>query len=232
MSKAILQLDAVTKTFAAGDISITGISKCSLAILPGSFTCISGPSGSGKSTLLYMMGGLLTPDSGTVWLQGNSIYQVTVSVRARILNEKIGFIFQGFHLIPELTVLENCTLPLELMASRSSDTIPSTQIRREALVRLEAFGLGHRHGHYPSELSGGEQQRAAIVRSMINTPQLLLCDEPTGNLDSANAGRVWAALRQLHQAGQTMVVVSHAPEAMRYATHVYGIQDGHVTLSH
>lgn len=180
-----------------------------------------GPSGSGKSTLLGLIAGLDRPTSGSIRIDGASLSELSEDDLARLRREKVGMIFQSFHLIPTLTALENVQVPLELRGERAAD--------REAIRLLDAVGLGDRKHHYPVQLSGGEQQRVAVARAYSAKPALLLADEPTGNLDSANGARVIDLLLQLHRdQGSTLILVTHDPSLAARAERVLSLRDGRV----
>ena len=194
-----------------------------IGISPGEVVAIVGPSGAGKSTLLHIMGGLDQPDQGQVLLEGQDIYKLKDSQRAKIRNQHIGFIFQFYHLLPEFTALENVMLP-GLIREKAND---GEMLKSQAATLLERVGLQARQQHKPPELSGGEQQRVAIARALINSPQVLLCDEPTGNLDSESGQAVINLLLGLNQANQqTLVIVTHDEHIARRAHRVIRMRDG------
>jgi putative ABC transport system ATP-binding protein len=192
-----------------------------LEIPDGQFLAVVGPSGSGKSTLLGLLAGLDHPTSGSIRFNGTSLTDLEEDGLARLRREKIGVVFQSFHLIPNMTALENIMVPLELRGDPHAD--------REALQLLDEVGLGDRKDHYPVQLSGGEQQRVAIARAFIGRPELLLADEPTGNLDSANGQRVIDLLLRLHQdRGNTLILVTHDPTLAIHADRTVTLRDGRV----
>jgi len=187
---------------------------------------IIGPSGSGKSTLLYTIGGLLTPTKGEVSIGGKSIYELSSRERARFRRENIGFIFQTFELLPYLTALENVMLPLHLAG------VPSEEQEAAATEALEKVGLGKRADHKPTELSGGEQQRVAVARGIVNNPAILLADEPTGNLDQKTGNEIMKLLCELHEKeGLTLIFVTHDPEKAKLASRVVEMLDGHIVTN-
>ena len=207
-SSTLISLEAVTKVFTTDEMETHALAGIELEIRRGEYVSISGPSGCGKSTLLAILGLLDTPSSGNYTLNGTKVDKMKLSERARVRNREIGFIFQAFNLIGDLTVYENVELPLTYRNMPSSE--------RKTLVReaLERVGMSHRMKHYPSQLSGGQQQRVAVARALAGKPSILLADEPTGNLDSANGEAVMNLLSELHREGATICMVTHDP---RYA---------------
>ena len=197
--------------FYTDEVETHALSGVHLDIKRGEFVSIAGPSGCGKSTLLSILGLLDTPTDGDYWLDGQPVAELELADRARIRNREIGFIFQSFNLIGDLTVCENVELPLTYrgMRRRAAPAQPVTA--------LERVGMAHRAKHLPSQLSGGQQQRVAVARALAGEPSILLADEPTGNLDSANGEAVMDLLRELHQAGATICMVTHDPRFARYA---------------
>ena len=216
---ALLSLRQVTKVLDSGGRPLRVVDGVDLAIEPGEFVAVLGPSGSGKSTLLGLMAGLDRPTSGEVWLRDQPLHTLDEDALARLRRRSVGFVFQSFQLLPQLTARENVMLPLELIGATSAGA--------EADALLEAVGLAERGHHYPSQLSGGEQQRTAVARAFAARPELLLADEPTGNLDSATGARVLEVLSRLQQErGTTMVLVTHdAAIAQRAGRHLY-LRDG------
>ena len=201
------------------------LSAPSLEIARGSYVAIVGPSGSGKTTLLSMLGGMLAPTTGTIRLNGQSLYAMSVAERAELRREKIGFVFQTFNLVSYLTALENVQVPLYL-----AGYIPAEQ-RKRAMSLLEEVGLGDRWDHKPSELSVGQQQRVALARTMANNPQLILADEPTGNLDPATRERVLGFFDRWHREGRTIVMVTHDQHAAARSERQILLEDGRITSS-
>ena len=181
-----------------------------MAIQKGEYVSIAGPSGCGKSTLLSILGLLDTPTDGTYYLNGHEVSKLNLSQRARIRNREVGFIFQAFNLIGDLTVYENVELPLTYRG------MPSSERKERVAAALDRVGMSHRMKHYPSQLSGGQQQRVAVARAVVGDPSILLADEPTGNLDSTNGEAVMELMQELHAGGATICMVTHDP---RYAAH-------------
>ncbi len=205
---SLISLDGVSKVFTTDEVETHALAGIHLNIQRGEYIAISGPSGCGKSTLLAILGLLDTPSDGVYTLNGTRIEQMKASQRARVRNREIGFIFQAFNLIGDLTVYENVELPLTY---RNMPSAERKELVREALERV---GMSHRMKHYPSQLSGGQQQRVAVARALAGKPSILLADEPTGNLDSANGEAVMDLLNELHREGATICMVTHDP---RYA---------------
>jgi len=202
---------------------VRALDDVNLIIETGEFLAVMGPSGSGKSTLLYTLGGLLTPTEGAVTVNEVAVYELTCRERARFVRENVGFIFQGFELLPYLTTFENVMLPLYL-AGKSS-----IQQKEAATEALEKVGLANRASHKPTELSGGEQQRVAIARGIVNNPSILLADEPTGNLDRKTGDKIMQLLYRLHEENNlTLILVTHDPTKARHAGRVTNMIDGHV----
>ena len=219
---ALLEMHAVVKHYRRGGEDVVALGGVDLAVEPGELVALVGPSGSGKSTLLQIAGGLDVPDAGRVVVHGRDLAELSVAERARARRRQIGFVFQFFHLLPTLSVAENVELPLLLDRRRN----------RAPRVRslLERVGVDHRAGHLPAELSGGEMQRAAIARALVGEPELLLADEPTGNLDSATGAAVLALLGEVvNEAGTTLVMVTHDEAAAALADRVLHLRDGRLT---
>ncbi len=205
------QLQSVTKTYERRGQSVTALAETNLEIPAGDFVAIVGPSGSGKTTLLSLLGGMLAPTSGDVLLGGQSLYDLPVEERTILRRDKIGFVFQSFNLVPWLTACENVQIPL-LLAGRSAD-----EQKERAMEMLDRVGLAERVDHRPSELSQGQQQRVALARTLANDPQVILADEPTGNLDSETRQQVMDYLTEFHDDGRTIVMVTHDQEAAAFA---------------
>ena len=218
----MIELKSIRKTYRQGSTAIHALDGIDLHVAQGEFIAIMGPSGSGKSTLLNVLGGLDRPDSGHYRLAQDEISALDDDAASDVRNRRIGFVFQSFHLLPRLTVLENVLLPQRY--ARAPD--PQAPARARAL--LERIGLGKRLDHLPGQLSGGQLQRAAIARALLNEPDLLLADEPTGNLDSNSAADVMALLRELHVGGQTLVLVTHDPAIAASAQRTIHLRDGRV----
>ncbi len=218
----MIELSNIRKTYRQGGSDIHALDGIDLHIRHGEFIAVMGPSGSGKSTLLNVLGGLDRPDSGRYRLAEDEISALDDDAASDVRNRRIGFVFQSFHLLPRLTVLENVLLPQRY--ARSAD--PQAPQRARAL--LERIGLGQRLHHLPGQLSGGQLQRAAIARALLNQPALLLADELTGNLDSSSAADVMALLRELHAGGQTLVLVTHDPAIAACAQRTIHLRDGRI----
>ncbi len=221
----MFRLHQVTKTYTRRGETVTAFRCDDLDIRMGDFVAIVGPSGSGKTTLLSMLGGMLSPTSGQVWLGQNSLYDLPVVERARLRRELMGFVFQSFNLVPYLSALENVQVPL-CLASLSA----SAQ-RDRAAAMLERFGLAARVDHKPSELSIGQQQRVALARTLVNNPRVILADEPTGNLDPESRSLVLTALADCHREGRTIVMVTHDPVAAEQAKRSLCLRDGQLVTS-
>jgi putative ABC transport system ATP-binding protein len=217
---ALLELSGVHKTYKARSSDVKAVDGVSLKLDGGEFQAVCGPSGCGKSTLLLIAGGLLAPDAGTVNIAGESPYTMTADTRSRFRASNIGFVFQQFHLIPYLTVLDNVLAP-----SIATGLENATDRARELIKR---FGIDHRERHVPGELSSGERQRAALARALLNSPKLLLADEPTGNLDAGNASLVLDHLREFASAGGAVLLVTHDSQAAERADHIIRLRDGQV----
>jgi putative ABC transport system ATP-binding protein len=211
-TQPLIHLDGVTKVFLTDEVETHALESVDLEIFPGEYIAISGPSGCGKSTLLSILGLLDTPSDGQYQLNGQSVATLKMSERARTRNREIGFIFQSFNLIGDLSVYENVELPLTYRGMRPAE-------RKERVHdALEKVEMAHRAKHLPSQLSGGQQQRVAVARAVCGQPSILLADEPTGNLDSKNGEAVMTLLEQLHGEGSTICMVTHDP---RYALHAH-----------
>jgi putative ABC transport system ATP-binding protein len=218
----LIQLENVSKVYRAADVETRALSNVSITIARGEYVAISGPSGSGKTTLLSLIGLLDTPTEGSYRFDEHDVLSLTAAERARIRNRQIGFIFQSFNLIGDLTVAENVDLPLAHRGLLESE--------RKARVKdsLEQVGMLTRANHYPSQLSGGQQQRVAVARAIIGRPKLLLADEPTGNLDSRNGELIMTLLRRLHDEGATICMVTHDSRYESHAERVVHLLDGEV----
>jgi putative ABC transport system ATP-binding protein len=217
----MIELHDVSKTVMSGSAPLTILHPLSLQIPPRRFLAIVGPSGSGKSTLLGLIAGLDAPTSGSVVIDGIDITRLDEDRLAKLRGEKIGFVFQFFHLIPSLTALENVSVPMEIVGARNARS------RAESL--LDEVGLTGRAHHYPSQLSGGEQQRVALARALANDPPIVLADEPTGNLDTTNGRHIMDLLREIHAVrGTTVVLVTHDVELASMADARLGLRDGRV----
>ena len=220
--QALINLDGVTKVFTTDEVETHALSGIHMQIKRGEYVSISGPSGCGKSTLLAILGLLDSPSGGTYVLNEKPVQSLKMSERARIRNREIGFIFQAFNLIGDLTVYENVELPLTYRG------MPSSERKKRVHEALERVGMSHRVKHYPSQLSGGQQQRVAVARALGGEPSILLADEPTGNLDSANGEAVMNLLSELHRTGATICMVTHDPRYARYADRSIHLFDGRI----
>src|SRR3989338_7664256 len=223
MKKQLIKLEKVWKTYTLGGEQVHALRGASLAVHQGQFMVIEGPSGSGKSTMMNLIGCLDIPSQGEIYLEDKNIAHLAESDLATIRGKKIGFVFQKFNLIPTQTALQNVALPA--LFQRKSDKERYAKAR-ELLSFVE---LGHRLNHKPNELSGGEQQRVAIARSMINDPEVILADEPTGNLDTVTGRKIMDLFKKLHQNGKTIITVTHNALLEAYADRIIKIQDGMLT---
>jgi len=222
MNDSVIHLETVKKVFLTDEVETHALAGIDLEIKRGEYISISGPSGCGKSTLLSILGLLDTPSEGAYTLNGKPVQDLSMSERARVRNREIGFIFQAFNLIGDLTVYENVELPLTYRG------MPSSERKKRVQEALEKVGMAHRMKHYPSQLSGGQQQRVAVARALCGQPAILLADEPTGNLDSRNGEAVMDLLRDLHREGATICMVTHDPRYARYADRTVHLFDGKV----
>jgi len=220
--KALIHLEGITKVLLTDEVETHALSGIHLEIKSGEYVSIAGPSGCGKSTLLSILGLLDSPSDGSYTLNGQAVANLDHSQRSRIRNKEIGFIFQSFNLIGDLTVYENVELPLTYRGMSAAER------KASSLHALERVGMGHRMKHYPSQLSGGQQQRVAVARALGGKPSILLADEPTGNLDSKNGEAVMNLLRELHREGATICMVTHDPRFARYADRSIYLFDGRI----
>ncbi len=221
--QALIQIEGLTKVFYTDEVETHALSGVHLSVSKGEYVAMSGPSGCGKSTLLSIIGLLDTPSSGRYSLNGRTVENLDFAERSRIRNQEIGFIFQSFNLIGDLTVYENVELPLTYRQK-----MPATQRKTRVMEALERVGMAHRVRHYPSQLSGGQQQRVAVARALSGKPSILLADEPTGNLDSRNGEAVMELLQELHRDGATICMVTHDPRFARHAQREVHLFDGKV----
>jgi putative ABC transport system ATP-binding protein len=219
----LIEVEGLVKVFCTDDVETHALSGIHLTISRGEYVAMSGPSGCGKSTLLSILGLLDTPTAGKYLLNGNLVENLTLSNRARIRNQEIGFIFQSFNLIGDLTVEENVELPLTYRAR-----MPSPERKKCVKEALDRVNMAHRMRHYPAQLSGGQQQRVAVARALAGSPSILLADEPTGNLDSKNGEAVMHLLADLHREGSTICMVTHDPRYARHAQREVHLFDGKV----
>ena len=218
----LIRLENLSKVFYTDEVETHALAGIHLEIQKGDYVAIAGPSGCGKSTLLSILGLLDSPTDGLYQLNGNAVQDLDLSQRARIRNREIGFIFQSFNLIGDLTVFENVELPLTYRGMRAAER------RERSQKALERVGMGHRAKHLPSQLSGGQQQRVAVARALVGEPSILLADEPTGNLDSRNGDAVMELMRDLHRNGSTICMVTHDPRFARHADRTIHLFDGRV----
>jgi len=222
MSSTIIDIDHVSKIYQTGDVEVKAVDDVSFKIQKGEFVAIMGPSGSGKSTLMHIIGALDTPTMGTYILDGENVEKLTDDELADIRNRKIGFVFQFFNLLPRTSALKNTELPMQY------GSIPKIQRTQIAKKYLEMVGMGDRLGNAPNQLSGGQQQRVAIARSLVMNPALILADEPTGNIASAQAEEVMSIFQKLNKEGHTIVMITHEPDIAEHAQRIIHIKDGKI----
>jgi putative ABC transport system ATP-binding protein len=221
-NESLIHIENLSKVFYTDELETHALNNVHLEVKKGEYLSIAGPSGCGKSTLLSILGLLDTPSSGTYRLNGEAVETLGPAERARIRNKEIGFIFQAFNLIGDLTVYENVELPLTYRK------LPAADRKRRVEAALERVGMAHRMRHFPAQLSGGQQQRVAVARALAGEPAILLADEPTGNLDSKNGEAVMELLRELHRGGATICMVTHDPRFTRYADRAIHLFDGRI----
>jgi putative ABC transport system ATP-binding protein len=219
----VIEVRDIEKTYALGEVKVHALRGVTLDVQPGEFVVLTGPSGSGKSTLMHLLGCLDQPSSGQYLLNGRDVATLDPRTLAHVRNREIGFVFQGFNLLPRTTALENVELPM-LYGPR----VPAAERHTRATEALKAVGLGQRLDHHPNQLSGGQQQRVAIARALVNNPVLLLADEPTGNLDTRTSIEVMGIFQRLNAQGLTIVLVTHEMEIAEYATRIITFRDGRV----
>jgi len=222
MSQAFIHIRGLKKYFEMGGQTVRALDGLDLEIDSHTFTVVMGPSGSGKSTLLYLLGGLDRATTGEILIKDSSLTRMDENTLALFRRRTMGFVFQSFNLIQSMTALENVAFPMQFAGTSSGKR------RERAVSLLKQVGLENRADHRPSELSGGQQQRVAIARALVNDPSLILADEPTGNLDTSSGVAVMQLLSDLHKAGRTVLVVTHDPRMMRFATHKIFLLDGHM----
>jgi putative ABC transport system ATP-binding protein len=218
----LIKMESVKKVFYTDEVETHALSEIHLEIKRGQYISIAGPSGCGKSTLLSILGLLDSPTDGNYWLNNQPVSKLTISERTRIRNREIGFIFQAFNLIGDLTVYENVELPLTYRGTSSAER------KQKVQNALERVGMAHRLRHYPSQLSGGQQQRVAVARALVGDPLILMADEPTGNLDSKNGEAVMELLRDLHRNGATICMVTHDQRYANFAERTIHLFDGRI----
>jgi putative ABC transport system ATP-binding protein len=221
-SQPLIRLEDVKKVFYTDEVETHALSGIHLEIKTGEYVSIAGPSGCGKSTMLSILGLLDSPSDGAYWLNGNPVTGLSLAERARIRNREVGFIFQSFNLIGDLSVYENVELPLTYRGMSGADR------KKRVIEALERVGMAHRARHLPSQLSGGQQQRVAVARAVAGQPSILLADEPTGNLDSINGEAVMKLLQELHRGGATICMVTHDQRYSRHADREIHLFDGRV----
>src|SRR6204780_1401607 len=222
ITQTLIRLEGITKVFHADEVETHALSNVHLEIKNGEFVSIAGPSGCGKSTLLSILGLLDSPSEGNYWIHADAVENLSLSDRTRIRNREIGFVFQAFNLIGDLTVFENVELPLTYRSMGAGER------KRRVKEVLERVGMEHRSKHYPAQLSGGQQQRAAVARALVGQPAILLADEPTGNLDSKNSEAVMDLLRSLHADGATICMVTHDSRYASTADRIIHLFDGRI----
>jgi putative ABC transport system ATP-binding protein len=220
----MLKLINVSKSYLGGEVRTTALDRINLDIDAGEYVAITGPSGCGKSTLLSMLGLLDTPDAGEYWFDGQNIAGWSEAKLNQLRRGRVGFIFQSFNLIEELSVAENVELALEYI------NVPAKERRERVAAMLDKLGVAHRAKHKPSQLSGGQQQRVAIARALIGRPAMLLADEPTGNLDTAHGDEVMRILRQINAEGTTVIMVTHSPSHAAQASRTLRLLDGRILV--
>jgi len=218
----VIEIEGIWKTYHPGDFAVHALRGVDFSVDDGSFVAVMGPSGSGKSTLMHILGCLDTPTSGTYHLGGQDVSTMTEQELARVRNRRIGFVFQGYNLLPRLSAWRNVALPLVYMG------VSPNERRRRALDAIARVGLADRADHRPNELSGGQQQRVAIARAFVSNPSVILADEPTGNLDAIAATEILDFLRELNRGGRTLVLITHDREVASAAPRLVQIRDGQI----
>jgi len=227
MAEPVIKLENVWKIYQLGKVELVALKGISLEVTPGAFVTIMGPSGSGKSTLLNIVGVLDSPTRGKVFLKGKDISLLTEDQLSQLRGKTIGFVFQEFNLLPNLTAIENVMLPMIFQGT------PLEKRKEKAKELLISLGLEDRISHQPAELSGGERQRVAIARAFANAPEMVIADEPTGNLDSITGKKIMEVLVDFHQKqGKTIVVVTHDPHIAEYSEEIVNIKDGEIIINH
>ncbi len=222
-ASAIIEIDQITKVYQMGDVKVTALDGISLNVKAGEFLAIMGPSGSGKSTLMNILGCLDRPTSGTYLLEGQAVSRMSRDQLAHIRNQKIGFVFQSYNLLAQATALQNVLMPVVYRRNGQFSNKDRLEMAHQVLASV---GLTDRDNHKPTEMSGGQQQRVAIARALINSPALILADEPTGNLDSHSGLEIMAILQELHTSGHTIVMITHDAKNAAYAEKTVYLKDG------
>jgi putative ABC transport system ATP-binding protein len=225
MSESMIEITDLTKVYGMGDIAVHALRGVNVAVEAGEFLAIMGPSGSGKSTLMNILGCLDRPTEGTYVLDGEDVSKLSKDKLAGVRNRKIGFVFQSYNLLPRLNAAKNVLLPLLYDGHQN---LSDAECHERAVAALETVGLSERVHHRPNELSGGQQQRVAIARALINSPSIILADEPTGNLDTQSSEEILELLHQLHDQGVTIVMVTHEPGIAEHAERVIFLRDGQI----
>jgi putative ABC transport system ATP-binding protein len=220
MADLVINIEGIGKTYRIGDVEVNALREVDLQIKKGEYVALMGPSGSGKSTLMNILGCLDTPSRGNYWLNGTDVSNMTDNELAEIRNKEIGFIFQTFNLLARNTSLDNVALPLVYAGVSKKDRI----IKAENA--LKSVGLGDRMDHKPNELSGGQRQRVAIARALVNSPSIILADEPTGNLDSKTSYEIMELIEKIHEAGNTVIIVTHEEDIAKRAKRIIRLRDG------
>lgn len=223
MSTPLIEIQGMTKVYGMDEATVHALAGVDITVDKGEFIAIMGHSGSGKSTLMNILGCLDRPTSGTYVFDGRDVSRLNRNELAEIRNQKLGFIFQSFNLLPRLSALANVMLP---MLYNMEEDISDQETEKRAIASLQAVGLGDRLHHHPNQLSGGQQQRVAIARALVNNPPLILADEPTGNLDSRSSVEIMEILHHLHRNGATIVMVTHEPDIAEHAGRVVCVKDG------
>jgi putative ABC transport system ATP-binding protein len=218
----MIKIKGITKSFTMGNETVHALAGIDLDVKHNEFVAIMGPSGSGKSTLMNMLGCLDRPDTGEYWLDDQLVSTLEDGAMAKIRNQKIGFVFQTFHLLPRMTATQNVALPLLY------SHLTKSEATEKSLAALQSVGLDNRANHRPNEMSGGQRQRVAIARALVNQPKILFADEPTGNLDSKTSHDIMTLIQGLHQSGQTIVLVTHEEDIAKYAQKVIHMRDGRI----
>jgi putative ABC transport system ATP-binding protein len=230
MSEVIIQTEALTKIYGLGEVQVCALDRVDLQISENEFVAVMGPSGSGKSTLMNILGCLDRPTEGRYLLAGQEVGSLSKPELARIRNQRLGFIFQSYNLLPNTTALENVMLPM--LYNRHNGHLSAAEQREKALALLELVNLSDRVNHHPKELSGGQMQRVAIARALVNDPVLILADEPTGNLDTHSGQEIMEIMHNLHARGSTIVMVTHEYDIASHAGRVIHFRDGRIESDH